>query len=75
MHWRAGLWLQATLFVVTNAIAGGLWFVPSHRSIATLLHLASLGILIECEHSAQHHAPAGLDFPSLRMARRHQQNL
>ena len=68
MHWRAGLWLQATLFVVTNAIAGGLWFVPSHRSIATLLHLASLGILIECPSSLRSTMlQRALDFPRLRI--------
>jgi O-antigen/teichoic acid export membrane protein len=68
MHWRAGLWLQATLFVVTNAIAGGLWFVPSHRSIATLLHLASLGILIECPSTLRSTMlQRALDFPRLRI--------
>lgn len=47
LHWRAGFWLQAVLFVVTNALATALWFSPDHRSIAPLMHLASLGLLFE----------------------------
>ena len=68
MHWRACFWLQATLFILTNAIASGLWFLPSHRSIAILLHLASLGVLFECP-SAMRSAmlQRALDFPRLRI--------
>ena len=68
MHWRAGFWLQATLFVVTNAIAGGLWFLPSHRSIAILLHLASLGAVFECPSALRSTMlQRALDFPRLRI--------
>ncbi len=68
MHWRAGFWLQATLFVVTNAIAGGLWFLPSHRSIAFLLHLASLGAVFECPSALRSTMlQRALDFPRLRI--------
>ena len=46
----------------------GLWFVPSHRSIATLLHLASLGILIECPSTLRSTMlQRALDFPRLRI--------
>ena len=51
LHWRAGFWIQAVLFVVTNALATALWFSPNQRSIAPLAHLASLGLLFESASS------------------------
>lgn len=51
LHWQAGFWLQAVLFVATNALATALWWSPNHRSIAPLAHLASLGLLFESANS------------------------
>ncbi len=76
MHWRAGFWLQATLFVMTNAIAGGLWFLaepPLYRD-PLALGVARRSLRVpEC--SAQHHAPAGTGFSPSPHPRRHQQGL
>lgn len=47
LHWRAGFWIQSLLFVITNVLATALWWSPNHRAVAPLLHLASLGLLLE----------------------------
>ena len=50
MHWRVGLRIQFAIAVLCNIIAGCLWFSDSYRPIAPLLHLASLGLLVEAPY-------------------------
>src|SRR5207253_2074408 len=46
-HWRAGFYIQLALTVACNVAAGAAWLLPSYRPIAPLLHLASLGLLVD----------------------------
>lgn len=46
-HWRAGFYIQMALTVACNAAAGVAWLLPSYRPVAPLLHLASLGLLVD----------------------------
>lgn len=46
-HWRAGFYIQMGLTVVCNLVAGAAWLVPDYRPIAPLLHVASLGLLVD----------------------------
>ena len=57
-HWHAGFPIQCVLFVITNLLAILLWGVSSSGSIAGLLHLASVGLLVE--------APSALRMVMLR---------
>ena len=47
LHWRAGLRIQLALTAACNLVAAGAWFVAEYRPIAPLLHLASLGLLVD----------------------------
>lgn len=47
IHWRAGVYIQLALTIACNAIAGVAWLFPSYRPIAPLLHVASIGLLID----------------------------
>ena len=57
-HWRAGFYIQFALFLVCNLVARITWFFPSYRPMAPLLHVASIGLLIDC--------PNQLAFTALR---------
>ena len=46
-HWRAGLYIQCALALACNAVAGIAWLLPAYRPIAPLLHVASIGLLID----------------------------
>jgi len=46
-HWCAGFHIQMALTLICNLVAGVAWLLPSYRSIAPLLHLASLGSLVD----------------------------
>ena len=46
-HWRAGLYIQFALAILCNAVAGIAWLFPAYRPIAPLLHVASIGLLID----------------------------
>jgi PST family polysaccharide transporter len=46
-HWRAGFYIQMALTLACNAVAGAAWLHPSYRPVAPLLHLASLGLLVD----------------------------
>jgi O-antigen/teichoic acid export membrane protein len=47
LHWRAGLWIQFALFVITEAWAAACWFFPSYRPAAGLLHVAGFSLLLD----------------------------
>ncbi len=46
-HWRAGFYIQMALTLVCNLVAGVAWLLHGYRPIAPLLHLASLGLLVD----------------------------
>jgi len=46
-HWYAGALGHLLLGVACQALAGLAWLLPSHRSIAPLLHLAGIGLLLD----------------------------
>lgn len=47
-HWSAGFYIQLALCIACNVIAFGCWFLPAYRPMAALLHIASIGLLIDC---------------------------
>ncbi|MEO7297101.1 MAG: oligosaccharide flippase family protein [Verrucomicrobiota bacterium] len=47
-HWRAGFYIQFALTITCNAVAGLMWLFPAYRPMAPLLHIASIGLLIDC---------------------------
>jgi O-antigen/teichoic acid export membrane protein len=47
LHWSAGFYIQLLLFLVCNAIAGVCWLGREYRVLAPLLHLASIGLLLD----------------------------
>ena len=46
-HWQAGFFIQMALGLVCNLVAAAAWLVPAYRPIAPLLHLASIGLLVD----------------------------
>ena len=50
LHWHAALVLQASLFVLANLIAGVYWLLPAYRPAAPLLHIGSIGCLLNLPH-------------------------
>ncbi len=46
-HFTAGMVIQTAMFAVTNLVAVGLRFSDTYRSITPLLHVVSLGFMIE----------------------------
>lgn len=67
-HWRAGLYIQLALFLVCNAMAGLAWLVPPYQPMAALLHLASIGLLIDCPNQiGLTSLRRALDYRSLRV--------
>jgi PST family polysaccharide transporter len=47
-HWTVGFYIQFGLFIACNVIAVACWMLPAYRPMAVLLHLASIGLLIDC---------------------------
>jgi O-antigen/teichoic acid export membrane protein len=47
-HFSWGMYIQAGLAALCTAIAGVLWLLPTYAPLAPLLHLASIGLLIDC---------------------------
>lgn len=47
LHWTAGFYIQTALSLIGHGIAGLCWLVPSYRAIAPLMHIASVGVLLE----------------------------
>lgn len=47
LHWSAGFYIQATLVLACNLVAGICWLVPHYRSLAPLLHIAAIGLLLD----------------------------
>ncbi|MBI3790168.1 MAG: oligosaccharide flippase family protein [Gemmatimonadetes bacterium] len=50
LHWHAAAVLQGGLFLAANVIAGVYWFLPAYRPAAPLLHVGSLGCLLNLPH-------------------------
>ena len=48
LHWSTGVYIQSALCIVSQIVAGLCWFAPTYRSIAPLLHIAGIGVLLEC---------------------------
>jgi O-antigen/teichoic acid export membrane protein len=46
-HWTAGFYIQFALFIACNLIAFACWMLPAYRPMAVLLHVASIGLLID----------------------------
>jgi PST family polysaccharide transporter len=46
-HWRAGFCIQTLLCLACNAVAGAAWLFPAYRPMAPVLHVASIGLLID----------------------------
>src|SRR5438874_9403133 len=46
-HWNAGFYIQFALFIVCNLAALVCWSRPAYRPMAALLHVASVGLLID----------------------------
>ena len=68
LHWHAALVVQGTLFVVANLVAGIYWLLPSYRPAAPLLHIGSLGCLLNLPHLfAYHLLQRELDFRRSRV--------
>lgn len=67
-HWRAGLYIQIGLGLLCNAVACGAWFLSAYRAIAPLLHVASIGVLIDCPNQlALTTLRREMDFRTLRL--------
>ncbi len=50
LHWHAALVIQGSLFLVANLIAGVYWLLPAYRPAAPLLHIGSIGCLLNLPH-------------------------
>ena len=48
LHWSAGMYIQSGLCILSQVVAGLCWFAPKYRSIAPLLHIAGIGVLLDC---------------------------
>ena len=69
LHWTAGFYIQVTLVLACNVAAGVCWLVPHHRPLAPLLHLASVGLLIDWPAQLRRvMLERGLHFRRLRVA-------
>lgn len=68
LHWHAGTWIQVALCAVCNAIAAVAWLLPAYRPIAPVLHLASIGLLIDVPSQiANVQLRRDMNFRSLRL--------
>jgi O-antigen/teichoic acid export membrane protein len=48
LHWSAGLYIQGSLSIACHLVAAVCWFSAVYRPLAPLMHLAALGILLDC---------------------------
>lgn len=49
-YWSLGIYVQMGLFLAANLIAIACWFLPSHKSLAFLIHLASFALPLNVPH-------------------------
>jgi O-antigen/teichoic acid export membrane protein len=47
LHWSAGFYIQMSLMLACNGLAGLCWLAPDYRAIAPLLHLAAFGLVLD----------------------------
>jgi PST family polysaccharide transporter len=67
-HWRAGFCIQTLLCLICNAVAGLAWLFPAYRPIAPVLHVASIGLLIDVPSQvAGVRLRRAMDFRTLRI--------
>lgn len=67
-HWQAGFYIQAGLFIICNFVGGLAWLFAAYRPIAPLLHVASIGLLIDCPNQIAVTAlRRDMDFRRLRL--------
>ena len=67
-HWQAGFYIQFALFALCNSVAGLAWMFEAYRPIAPLLHVASIGLLIDCPNQiAVTSLRREMDFRRLRL--------
>lgn len=67
-HWQAGFYIQAGLFILCNFVGGLAWLFAAYRPIAPLLHVASIGLLIDCPNQIAVTAlRRDMDFRRLRL--------
>ena len=67
-HWSAGFYIQFALFVVCNVIASVCWILPAYHPMAGLLHVASIGLLIDCPNQISLTSlRRELNYPTLRL--------
>ncbi|MBI2795318.1 MAG: oligosaccharide flippase family protein [Gemmatimonadetes bacterium] len=50
LHWHAAFVLQGGLFAAANLVAGVCWLLPAYRPVAPLLHIGSIGCLLNLPH-------------------------
>lgn len=68
LHWRIGTHLQLGLTLLCNLVAGVAWLLPDYRPVAPLLHLASLGLLVDAPNQlAVTMLRRDMDFRRLRL--------
>jgi PST family polysaccharide transporter len=67
-HWTAGFYIQLGLFIACNVIALACWMLPAYRPMAVLLHVASIGLLIDCPNQISlTRLRRDLDYRTLRL--------
>ena len=67
-HWQAGCYIQFALFMICNGVAGLAWLFAAYRPIALLLHVASIGLLVDCPNQIAVTAlRRDMDFRRLRL--------
>jgi O-antigen/teichoic acid export membrane protein len=50
LHWSAGLYIQGMLCIVSQLVAALCWHVSAYWPLAPLLHLAGIGVLLDCSN-------------------------
>ncbi len=67
-HWHAGFYIQLALFLVCNGCAVVAWMFPVYKPLAPLLHIASIGLLIDFPNQiAATSLRRDMDFRTLRL--------
>ena len=67
-HWHAGFYIQLALFLVCNGCAVVAWMFPAYKPLAPLLHIASIGLLIDFPNQiAVTSLRRDMDFRTLRL--------
>jgi O-antigen/teichoic acid export membrane protein len=47
-HYAAGMRIQLVLSTVCHGVAGAFWLLPTYRPVAPMMHIAALGLLLDC---------------------------